>query len=248
MATHEQKRQKKLAKQQSKEKKTKRELARKKQEMSSMIGKMRLASRYPVLHCKVSSLEGMLPNLVTVVLSRRIPGGEIALATFLLDCGCLGVKDAHGQYCTPGQYNSLMEKLNDSQAMQDATPERAKALIEQTAQFAASLGFSPCGDFMKAFALFGDVDESQCTEIFPMGDAEGKPVYMSAPYEDAAKQRVIMSQLETAVGHGNYHYVMGMRSSDLTEIEFDDDVWEVMDELNDELEEDENDVQTNRLE
>lgn len=248
MATHEQKRQKKLAKQQSKEKKAKRELARKKQEMSSMLGKMRLASRYPIVDCKVSALEGMLPNLVTVVLSRRVPGGEIALATFLLDCGCLGVKDAHGQYCTPGQYNNLMEKLDVRQAMQDATPERAKALIEQTVQFAASLGFSPCGDFMKAFALFGEVDASQCTEIFPMGDAEGKPVYMSGPYEDAAKQRAILSQLESAVGHGNYRYVMGMRSSDLAEIEFDDDEWEEMEGLDDELEEGREDLRTLRLE
>lgn len=192
MATHEQKRQKKLSKQQSKEKKLKRELARKKQELSSMMGKMRLASRYPILDCKVSALDGMLPYMLTIVLSRRISGGEIALATFLLDCGCLGVKDAHGQYCTPGQYNELLERLDSRQAMQDATPERAKALIEQSAQFAASLGFSPCGDFLKAFALFGDVDASLCTEKFPMGDAEGRPLYMSGPHDDAAKQRAIV--------------------------------------------------------
>ena len=247
MATHEQKRQKKLAKQQSKEKKAKRELARKKQEMSSMMGKMRLASRYPILDCKVSALEGPLPHMLTVVLSRRIPGGEIALATFLLDCGCLGVKDAHGQYCTPGQYSDLLERLASRQTMEDATPERAKALIEQTAQFAASLGFSPCGDFLKAFALLGDVDASQCTEMFPMGDAEGRPFYMSGPYDDAAKQRAIVAQLENAVGHGNYHYVMGMRSSDLTDVEFDDDEWEEIDGLNGELEEEE-DLQTYRLE
>ena len=212
-----------------------------------MMGKMRLASRFPILDCKVSALDGVLPYMLTVVLSRRIPGGEIALATFLLDCGCLGVKDAHGQYCTPGQYNELLERLDSRQAMQDATPERAKALIEQTVHFAASLGFSPCGDFLKAFVLFGDVDASQCTEKFPMGDAEGRPLYMSGPHDDAAKQRAIVSQLETAVGHGNYHYVLGMRDSDLTGVEFDDDEWEEIDGLNGELEEEEG-LPTYRLE
>ena len=125
MAANEQKRQKKLAKQQSKERKAKRELARQKQDLSSMSGRMRLASRYPIMECKVSTRKGMMPYLLTVVLSRRIAGGEIAVANFLLDCGCLGIKDAHGQYCLPGQYREMMEKLDRRQTMEDVEPERA---------------------------------------------------------------------------------------------------------------------------
>lgn len=215
MAANEQKRQKKLAKQQSKEKKAKRELARKKQELSSMSGRMRLASRYPILDCKISAATGMMPYMLTVVLSRRIPGGEIAVATFLLDCGCLGIKDAHGQYYLPGQYSELMEKMSGRQKMEDATPERARALIEQTAQYAASLGFSPCADFAKAFALFGDVDASQCTETFPMGNAKGKPMYISGPFDDAARQLAIMSQLQSVSGGEEPAFVVGMANSDL---------------------------------
>lgn len=215
MATNEQKRQKKLAKQQSKEKKAKRELARKKQELSSLSGRMRLASCYPIIDCKISAADGMMPYMRTVVLSRRIPGGEIAAATFLLDCGCLGIKDVHGQYYLPGQYAELIEKLNDRQQMEAAKPERARALIEQTVQFAASLGFSPCEDFIKAFALFGDVDASQCTEVFPMGNAEGKPMYISGPFDDAAKQQAIMSQLMSVSGGETPSFIVGMASSDL---------------------------------
>mgnify|MGYP001313230943 CR=1 FL=1 len=219
MAANEQKRQKKLAKQQSKEKKAKRELARQKQEMSSLAGRMRLASRYPIMECKVSTRKGMMPYMLTVVLSRRMPGGEIAMANFLLDCGCLGVKDAHGQYCTPGQYREMLEKLDRRRTMEDVEPERARALIEQTAQFAASLGFSPCADFMKAFALFGDVDASQCTEVFPMGNEEGKPMYISGPFNDAAKQHAILAQLASVSGGEEPSFIIGMRSSELRELE-----------------------------
>lgn len=219
MAANEQKRQKKLAKQQSKEKKAKRELARKKQELSSMSGRMRLASRYPVLDCKVSAMTGMRPYLLTVALSRRIQGGEIALATFLLDGGCLGIKDAHGQYCTPGQYKELMEGMDSRQQMEDVEPERARALIEQTAQFAASLGFSPCEDFMKAFALFGDIDAAQCDEVFPLGDAEGKPMYISGPFDDAAKQRAILAQLKSVADGETPSFALGMSSPELQGLE-----------------------------
>lgn len=219
MAANEQKRQKKLAKQQSKEKKAKRELARKKQELSSMSGRMRLASRHPIMECRVSAPTGMRPYLLTVTLSRRAGGGEIAVATFLLDCGCLGIKDAHGQYCTPGQYKELMGKMDDRQKMEDVEPERARVLIEQTVQFAASLGFSPCEDFMKAFALFGDIDATQCNEVFPMGDAEGKPMYISGPFDDAAKQRAILAQLKSVSDGETPSFVLGMSSPELQELE-----------------------------
>lgn len=250
MAGNEQKRQKKLAKLQSKEKKAKRELARKKQELSSMSGRMRLASRYPIMECKVSAPRGMMPYLLTVVLSRRIAGGQIAVANFLLDCGCLGIKDAHGQYCMPGQYKEMMERLGSQQEMEDAEPERARALIEQTAQFAASLGFSPCADFMKAFALFGDVDASQCNEVFPMGNAEGKPMYISGPFDDAAKQRAILAQLQSVTGGEEPLFIVGMRSSELGELK--DIGWEEIDQsdVDDEVDDGalEDDVRFDRIE
>jgi hypothetical protein len=244
MAIHEQKRQKKLAKQHSKEKKSKRELARKKQELCSMMGKMRLASRFPILDCKISAFEGLMPYMLQVVLSRSIGGGEIAVATFLLDCGCLGVKDAHGRYCTPGQYNEVLETLGRRQMLIDSTPERARALIEQTVQFAASLGFSPCTDFAKAFALFGDVDASVCTETFPMGDKEGMPTYINGPYEDAAKQRAILAQL-AKVASGDFRFVQLMRVNELTAM-LSDEYSEEIDELNGEVDDDE--LQSRRLE
>lgn len=233
MPTSEQKRQKKLAKQQSREKKAKRELSRKKQELCSMAGKMRNASRFPILHCKVAELSGGRPHMLTVILSRRIAGGEIAMASFLLDCGCLGIKDSHGRYCTPGQYQSLLDNLDERQMMLDSSPERARALIEQTLAYAAKLGFSPHVDFQKAFAIFGDIDSSQCAETFPMGDEQGMPIYINGPFDDAAKQRAILSQLAASVGEENFHYMIGGPDGGTQALMRDDVLYVEMDDMDD---------------
>ena len=225
MASSEQKRQKKLAKHQARARKTKRDLARKKQELSSMAGKMRLASRFPVFDCKISEFEGPLPYLARVILGRRIAGGEIAVAVFLLDCGCLGVKDAFGRYCTPGDYQMMLEKMERTTRMIDSSPERARALVDQTVAYAAKLGFSPHIDFHKAYPLFGDVDASQCSEVFPLGGPEGKPTYVNGPFEDAARQRAIVAQLTARVGEGNFHFMIGgpLRATNMLKGAIDDD-------------------------
>ena len=94
MAQNEQRRQKKLEAKRAKRKDEQRVIAR--TQSSGIAGGMAAANRWPVVQARVSVTlwdQGM----GYVLLIRRGPGGLTAMAMFLLDVYCLGVKDVWAQ-------------------------------------------------------------------------------------------------------------------------------------------------------
>jgi hypothetical protein len=61
--------------------------------------------------------EGWMPEnlfdegMGNVVLSRKLPTEEVAAGVFLLDTGCLGVKDAFFTIRSEAVYRSLLQKI-----------------------------------------------------------------------------------------------------------------------------------------
>src|SRR5438105_14567096 len=85
------KRQKKLERRTAKRKEKRQFIARR--ENLGVGHQLTAASRCPVLHCWVAdSLQE--EGIGSVVLSRELSGGRVAVASFLVDAYCLGVKDA----------------------------------------------------------------------------------------------------------------------------------------------------------
>src|SRR6185369_15415262 len=91
MAGDARKRQKKQERRTAKRKKKKHQLVR--QQSGGLPERLSAATRYPILHCWITtSIED--EGIGHVVLSRELPGSQVAVASFLVDRYCLGVKDA----------------------------------------------------------------------------------------------------------------------------------------------------------
>src|SRR5438270_14084869 len=87
MASDAKKRQKKLERRAAHRKEKKHQLVR--QKNVGLADKLTAATKYPVLHCWISdSLE--TEGIGQVGLSRQLPNGSVAFASFLVDRYCLG--------------------------------------------------------------------------------------------------------------------------------------------------------------
>ncbi|TVP97319.1 MAG: hypothetical protein EA381_15310 [Planctomycetaceae bacterium] len=208
MAKSEQHRQKKLAKKRSKELRQKQELARRNQAMKSLVGQMQWASQYPVHQCYVSETIFGPQGIGPVFLSRKLSDGRIAFMYALIDSKCLGIKDAGGRLCTPGEFDEIVRGMNGTGQLIPHDASFVRKLVEDAIDYAESIGFSPHADYRRVSALWGDIDSSTCDEEFTFG-YEGQPFYVAGPFDDESRQRFIYRRLCQTVGEGNFHFTMG---------------------------------------
>lgn len=244
MAKNEQQRQKKLAKKRSKEIKSSRALAQRRQAMSSLSGQMQWASSYPVHRCFISDSIFNDTGMGVIFFTRRLGDGRVAMMFLLIDSHCLGVKDAGGRICTVNEFEQAFEKSQHNSTFQAAEPARARKLTEDAIAYAQSLGFSPHADYRKVAPLWGDVDATQCSETFEFG-LNGKPSYFAGPHDDPARQNTIFRRLCESVGEGNFHFTLGgpgMSLGETTFAEIDAGELQHLDFVDDEQEDDQNDL------
>src|SRR5436190_5528950 len=103
MPNNPRKRQKKQERKSAKRKEKKHQLARR--EGAGLPERLTAATRHPVLHCWVTdSLQQ--EGLGWVILSRELPNAHVAVANFLVDRYCLGVKNAFADILTRSVYDS----------------------------------------------------------------------------------------------------------------------------------------------
>src|SRR5438128_2555043 len=70
----------------------------------------------------------------------------------------------------------------------------------------------PHPDYHKAKVLFGDVDLAECKEEFEFGK-DGKPLYISGPFESARRSQEIVNTLTHRCGPDGFHFLIGMQPS-----------------------------------
>jgi hypothetical protein len=158
-------------------------------------------------------------QLTQILVSRRGPQGQIAMGLFLVDLGCLGVKDALFQVSQLHQdYKTLRDSVKERQGMISADLNLAAKIIREAIAYADSLGFRPHRDYRQAKAMLGDADPDACDEEIPLG-WEGKPLYVSGPYDNVD---MIMAKLQRAVGPDGFDFLVGM--DEPPETLFSDDV------------------------
>src|SRR5688572_24860398 len=115
MSRNENKRQKKLAKKNTRRKKSLQRIGN--QAVATLMprataNQAQLATRFPV-HESLVPANLFEMGMGTLILSRKIGNGYIAVSTFLLDVFCLGVKDAMFTVITEWDYTSrLRPQLN----------------------------------------------------------------------------------------------------------------------------------------
>ena len=147
----------------------------------------------------------------SVWISRALPDGDYAIASFLVDTFCLGVKDALYQIVDARKYAELMELVQQSPdaPLLREHPAYARKLVERAVAYARELGLEPHADYKAASLLFGDIDASACPASFVFGQ-DGRPLYIAGPNDSPSFQRRVLKQLEKGSGAGGYHSLMSM--------------------------------------
>ena len=153
-------------------------------------------------------LDDTASGLAQVIVSQRLPRHQLTIAVFLVDCWCLGVKDAiPARQIGEHQYTDFLYnvELNTGADFVEITFEQAQSVIWGGIDYAESLGLHPHPDFQTTKEILGDRPEPLPIEI--QFGRDGQPFYFAGPYDDSAG---IIKTLNKAVGKNNYNYVLPM--------------------------------------
>lgn len=226
MGSDQRKRQKKLERRAAKRKEKKQLQVR--EQNVSLAERLTAAVKCPVLHCRINDSfedEGM----GSLLLSRELPGGRVAAASFLVDRYCLGVKDAFGEVLSRAEYDAkYIRRMTSEMPVHSIPPADARKLLEEAVAYAHSLGLPPHADYPKALTLFGLIDPTESKATFEFGK-DGKPLFIAGPHDTPERCRAIVGILTENCGPGNFHYVLplgGPRGGGLGFLEAEEDDFE----------------------
>lgn len=153
-------------------------------------------------------LEVGITNLLVI---RNEPSGKFSVGIFCVDVFCLGVKNAHWRvHLEDYELEKIVEMSFFQAEPKEVDLHFAHNLIYGSIDYAEEIGFSPHKDF--AFCekiLDTDLIDDGIDEI-EFGK-DGKPFYISGPYDNPAK---ILATLERKVGAGNFDFLSHLDSED----------------------------------
>lgn len=229
-------RQKKLERKAAKRKKQKAQ-----QRSRPVMGRkaqLREAATWPVMECWVNREWQDPMHLNQVVLARRNPNtGIIVLASYLVDRACLGVKNALvANFATAQEYRErFLAGVKERQDMIQVDVNHVAAIVKAGLDYAASLNFRPHRDYAEAAILLGDADPTAFTEPIPVGGPEGKPFFISGPYDNVDK---IMAHLTRLLGPEGVHYMAAFDPETGDWVSHDDEEWLEIDDDDDDADDD----------
>ncbi len=172
----------------------------------SMASQIALAGNAPIYECLVPAnlFERGIGNLI---FSRSLPDGRMALAMFLLDVFCLGVKNTFFAIVARDEYDRRLRSWREAESLHRIDPACLRKLVEGGVVYARELGFNPHADYVVVHQLFGDVEAAACPSHFEYGHA-GKPFYISGPHETATQVQTIVDRLQRRLGPGNFEFLV----------------------------------------
>ncbi|MGI8552060.1 MAG: hypothetical protein ACR2PL_14940 [Dehalococcoidia bacterium] len=193
-------RQKSLQRKTAKRKEKKRAIVQARPASSRSLS--RSAARWPLYECVISKNWQDPHFLAEILVARRSPEGEIAAAVFLVDLGCLGVKNAMLRLLpSRADYEEdLRSNIGATSGLKSIDLNCAAKIIGEAIAYARELGFSPSRDYPAAATLLGDADPGACKLKIPHG-LDGKPFFVAGPYDNVPR---IMQQLTRKFGPDNF--------------------------------------------
>jgi hypothetical protein len=211
MAKDQRKRQQKLERRTAKRREKRHELVRVKS--MGLAQRLAAAAKFPIVDCWVAET-CFTDGLGQALVSRQLPDGMIAVAIFLVDRYCLGVKNVLVDIVNRFNYDErITSGMRSKFEARDVAPEYVRKLVESSVAYARELGFPPYADYQKAKLIFGDIDATACAEEFEFGK-DGKPLFISGPRDSPLRCRQILNTLTRTRGPGAFDYVIQMRASD----------------------------------
>lgn len=145
-------------------------------------------------------------SLQNALIVRQRPDGQYAVALFLIDVLCLGVKDSFMRIMPSYQFAALLEKIETVMPMDPVPPSYVATFVHKAVEYAKSLGFEPRGDYqvVKEFLEGIPLDPSL---TFTFGE-NGEPVYVAGPRDSPEFTKDVLAKLDKAVGRDHYKFIM----------------------------------------
>lgn len=225
MAQDPRKRQQKLQKKAAKRKVRQQDLVRVASHL--MAPSLRKAGDWPLHEVILNEGWDQPQTLTSIVVARRSPNGYIATGNFLVDRGCLGVKNAFGKMLDETGYRQFVRELGEHQDLIQGDIHLAAKIVRDSIAYARKFGFQPNRDTPQAMYVLGNADPDLCKINIPLGGEDGKPFFFAGPYDDVDR---IMARLTKAVGPGGFTYIVPLGAPNFFEDDEDGDTVEFEDE------------------
>ncbi|MEE9294500.1 MAG: hypothetical protein V3W34_06015 [Phycisphaerae bacterium] len=162
---------------------------------------------------------------------RAVPGGGHALAAFLVDLWCIGLKDAWGRLdITADEFKHQVSRMRENMEIIRIEPELAKRIVAGGVRFAKENGFRLPRRYERWVALLGGVGAVNSADLTDFGK-DGKLFYVGTT-EDLS-QRLIQGSVDQFLAREDVHFIVeahGFESAGLLD-EDDEEIGEVFDSM-----------------
>ncbi|MFV0266986.1 MAG: plasmid pRiA4b ORF-3 family protein [Draconibacterium sp.] len=181
---------------------------------------MQKARSLPIHECWINS-DWNEEKLANITIARKHTNGNLTLGSYLIDLQCLGVKDTQYLFnISLTEYRDLLDHFRQDFDIERVDYTLVHNIIFAGLEYAEEYGFKPHKDFkITENILDEDTEDIELIEI-ECGH-EGKPLYISGPFDSEVRSREIIAQLEKTAGPGNSNFISGFDS-----IDEDDDFWD----------------------
>lgn len=159
--------------------------------------------------------ECLMPNnlfesgIGNILIARISPQGEVAVASFIVDVYCLGVKKTLFKTMPLPEYEKVFKpgivQSHGDYPFSKLKPACALKLITGAVEYAKALGFSSHKDYQSLKTIFGEDKLGLCWSRYRYGK-DKMPYYVKGPNESTTEANNIVKTLEKSCGGGNFHF------------------------------------------
>jgi hypothetical protein len=173
----------------------------------SLADQMRRAAAAAPIHSCLANEGLFAQGIGNVILTRKTAGGRMAMAAFLVDVYCVGVKDVMVRQGDGADIEPFLATMGEVQPLASVDPAYARKLLRDLVAWARSIGLAPHPDYAAAELLFGAVSADACAESFRFGK-NGRPLYMPGPTDTPAQIRQRTEALRRRLGDDGFDYAL----------------------------------------
>jgi hypothetical protein len=162
------------------------------------------ARTLPIGECLINSSweDSQMAGIYVV---RNHSNGNVTIGVYLIDLMCLGVKNTFFLFnITKSSFQDELKKASGEEEIVPVSYELAHNIVYSGLSFAEEFGFRPHKDFTTTTRFILEEDTDAIEEIEITCGRDGKPAYMTGPYDNSARSLAIIAQLERTAGPGNY--------------------------------------------
>lgn len=151
-------------------------------------------------------------GMAVIIVTRQKASGNLVLGFYLVDTGCLGLKNTgFAPNLMEGDLSAIVDQQYKGMNLESMEVDSTLAfnIIYGAIEYAEDLGFSPHKDFRVTEYILDDVEAVEFKTV-EFGK-DGKPFFVAGPNDDIDR---VMGILNKQVGPGNFEYLFPFGDDD----------------------------------